>query len=623
MPLLNIFEPGQSPSPHEEKDEIAIGIDLGTTNSLVAIKENDQIIIIPDHNGQKIQPSIVKFLSNNQIKYANEALSDQNEGQTIFSIKRLIDENSLKNSQITQNFPHQIVKNINEPLKIIINDQKITPTEISALLLKHLKNIAENYLKKPIKKAVITVPAYFDEAARNATKNAAILADLEVLRLINEPTSAAIAYGLDNNSTGTFIIFDLGGGTFDISILKLQQGVFKVIGVSGDSALGGDDFDHLIVSKIKTDCKIDQIKQEDSQKLRLIAKNIKENFSKSNIINQNFAINNQQYNFSLTKADFENLIAELVNKSIKITLNLIDDLEIDHEEIQGVVLVGGSTRISLIQQKLTEIFGANKILTNLNPDEIVAIGAAIQAHGLTNGSANLLLDVVPLSLGIETYGGIIEKIIERNSTIPTSYSKEFTTYADNQTGMKLHIVQGERELAQDCRSLAFFEIKNIPPLKAGVARVKITFTIDADGLLTVSAKEQSTGQIQTIEVKPTFGLSAIEIKEILINSAKNAKEDIQKRLLVETISEAKRSILAMNSAIEEDSNLLTTKQILEIEKQIKILEESFKEENKKQIQEEADKLEILAQQFAELKMNKYIKESLVNKNIDEIEYTKT
>ena len=615
MALLNIEEPGQTALPHQE-EEIAIGIDLGTTNSLAAIKEGDQLTIIPDANGNVIQPSIVAFDDSGAIFCGHQTKESKNSTK-IHSIKRLMDENSLKNpqnQQILENFPHKIVKNEQNPLKVKIGGQELTPTEISSYLLKYLKEIAQNYLKKPVRKAVITVPAYFDEAARNATRNAAILADLEVMRLINEPTAAAIAYGLDNDAQGNFVVFDLGGGTFDVSILKLHNGVFKVIGVAGDSAMGGDDIDYLLVDAIIQNCQIANINLEQRHKIKLIAKDIKEELASKDLVKKEFTLA-KKHQFSLSKIEFAKIINHFVQKTIKITQDLIDDLDLESENIKGIVLVGGSTRTLLIREELAKNFGQNKILTNLDPDKIVAIGAAIQAHGLTHGSSNLLLDVVPLSLGIETMGGIVEKIIERNSTIPTSYSKEFTTYKDGQSGMKLNIVQGERELASDCRSLAKFEIKNIPALKAGVARVKVTFTIDADGLLTVSAKETNTGQIQKIEVKPAFGLDEIKIKEILINSAKNAQEDITKRLLIEAQSEANRNILAIKAALKEGGELLTKPQINAIQNQISILAKAIKKSVKEQIDMEAEKLEDLAKDFAEIKMNKYIKKALVNKKI--------
>jgi molecular chaperone HscA len=618
MSLLNIEEPGNTPLPHEQKDETAIGIDLGTTNSLVSIKEGENITVIGDKDGNLIHPSIVSFGKNGEIKCAHEALKTQNSTK-VFSIKRLMDENSLKkNPDIAKNFPHKIIQNDGESLKVEIQNKQLTPTEISSYLLRYLKEIASEYLNQDVKKAVITVPAYFDEAARNATKNAALLAGLEVLRLINEPTSAAISYGLDNGSKGTFAIFDLGGGTFDISILKLHQGVFKVIGVSGNSALGGDDIDHIILDEIINKCDISNLDDSQKQNLRLISKEIKESFTSLDKIDQEFEVSDKKYQFSLTKKEFNALISDFVQKTIKITNHLIEDLEIDEDDIKGIVLVGGSTRTDLIQEKLADIFGKNKILTNLDPDKVVGIGAAIQAHGLTHGSSDLLLDVVPLSLGIETMGGIVEKIIERNSTIPTSYSKEFTTYADNQNGMKLHILQGERELIEDCRSLAKFKIKNIPALKAGVARVKVTFTIDADGLLTVSAKEESTNQTQIIEVKPTYGLNEIAMKEMLIDSARNAKTDIQKRLLAETKSEATRNILAITGALKEDGDLLKEQEIKNIKSQIETVEKSLKTDNKILIEKEAENLENLAKHFAEVKMDKYVRQELLSKKIEEI-----
>ncbi len=616
MVLLNIMEPGHKDTAIVQNEEIAVGIDLGTTNSLISIKNNDEIIIIPDENGNLIQPSIVAFDKNNKILCGNEAVEQKN-SQRIFSIKRLMNENSLDKDG---DFDYKIIKRANDPLKIAINNQEITPIEISSYLLLHLKNIAEKYLKRKVSKVVITVPAYFDEAARAATKNAAIIADMEVLRLINEPTAAAVSYGLDNKAKGTFLVFDLGGGTFDVSVLKLTKGVFKVIGVGGDSNMGGDDIDNILLNKIKKDCNIKLDNVEDVQNLRLIAKKIKEKLAKNDKIKQNFTISGQKYEFLITKSEFEGLILNFINKIIDITNNLIMELELDLDEINGVILVGGSTRLSLIREKLSDIFDKDKILTNLDPDKIVAMGAAIQARGLTHReeSDNLLLDVVPLSLGIETMGGIVDKIIMRNSAIPTNYSKEFTTYADGQTGMEFHILQGERELVEDCRSLAKFKISNIPSLKAGVARVKVVFEIDADGLLTVSAQEESTKQVQKVEIKPAFGLNDIEIKEILIESAKNAKVDIKKRLLLEAKSESKRNILALMSALKEDGDLLQEKEKSQILKQIQSLEKVMKKDNKDDIDNESEKLEALAKNFAQKKMDKYIKESLVNQKIDDV-----
>ncbi|MDA0902311.1 MAG: Fe-S protein assembly chaperone HscA, partial [Proteobacteria bacterium] len=590
--LLSIEEPGQTLAPHEKR-EVAVGIDLGTTNSLIAIKkgeEDGEVEIIADEKGQLIHPSIVTFTQGKEEK-------------TIHSIKRLMGKSAADINSNNSNLPFKISSNGDETLRLQFFDNHLTPAEISAKILQHLKSLAEKQLGEDVTKAVITVPAYFDEMARNETKNAALLAGLNVLRLINEPTAAAVAYGLEKQAKGTFAIFDLGGGTFDISILKLQKGVFKVIGVSGDANLGGDDFDELIMQRLLTQHSFKDLTIEQIQQLKSLSRNLKEQLTNSVEATVSFELNNKEYTSSLTRQEFNQLIESKVQSTIKITKNLIDDLELDIDDIKGVVLVGGSTRTLLIHEKLKEAFGADKILTDIDPDKVVAIGAAIQAHALTAGSSNLLLDVIPLSLGIETMGGIVEKIIDRNSTIPTSYSKEFTTYIDGQTGIKLHIVQGEREVASDCRSLAHFEIKDIPPLKAGIARVKVTFTIDADGLLTVSAQETITNQIQTIEVKPSYGLDDAQIKEILINSAKNAKDDIQKRLLIEEKVESERNILAIKAALKEDGSLLSQQEIEDIEKQIKSLETQLKTDDQKQIQQEAAKLEKLAKNFAEKKMN--------------------
>ena len=491
--------------------------------------------------------------------------------------------------------------------------------EISSQLLKTLKNIAEDNCGQKISKAVITVPAYFDEAARNATKQSATMAGLEVLRLINEPTAAAVAYGLDQGVQGTFLVFDLGGGTFDVSILELSQGVFKVVGVGGDASLGGDDFDDLIVQKIIKDYKLDSLSIVDLQNIKLAGKNLKEQISGQDFATTQCLLKNKIFDFELSREEFLDLSQSLVAKIINITQDLLEDLDLGNDQIKAIILVGGSTRMSVIKEKLIAIFGVEKILDNINPDNIVALGAAIQAEALTSrNSNNLLLDVIPLSLGLEIMGGLVDKIIERNSTIPTCVSKEFTTYIDGQSKMKFHIVQGERELVKNCRSLATFEIKNIPALKAGVARIKVSFTVDADGLLTVSAFETITKIVQTIEINPSFGLNEHQIKKMLLDSLKNSQDDIENRLLVELKVEAERNILAFKAALKEDKNLLDSKTLKNIREQIIKLEQIIKSDNKKLIDTEVENLEKFAAKFAEIKMNQEVIKSLVGKKIDEI-----
>jgi molecular chaperone HscA len=631
MALLNIYEPGQTPAPHQE-EEVAIGIDLGTTNSLVAISKNQKPEVLLDQNGNFMQPSIVGILQNNLI--AGAATKNLNQ-EKIYSIKRLMGKGFDDVAKI-QNLPFKIQKD-GEQVQVLLENQAFSAAQISAEILKTLKKIAENNLGKTITKAVITVPAYFDEAARNATKQAATLAELEVLRLISEPTAAAVAYGLDKNveggdpsnagrqqsavenKEGVYAVFDLGGGTFDVSILELSKGVFKVIGVGGNSALGGDDFDNLIGQKIIAENNLQNLSVLDLQNIKLAAKEIKEQLTNKEFSEVKVNLENQKFNFKLDQKTFKNLSQNLIQKTISITQNLLEELDLEHDQIKAIILVGGSTRMPLIKEKLDEIFGAQKILNNIDPDKIVALGAAIQAEALTSrNSDNLLLDVIPLSLGLEMMGGMVEKIIERNSTIPTSASKEFTTYVDGQNGMKLHIVQGEREMVKDCRSLASFEIKNIPALKAGVARVKVVFKIDADGLLTVSATEQLTGESQTIEVKPSFGLDENQVKNMLLESLKNSKSDMTQRLLVEAKTEAGRNILALKSALQEDSELADENLTQAIEAQISKLEKAVANDDQKQINLEAENLEKFAEQLAEKKMNKIINQSLVGKKIDEV-----
>lgn len=546
MPLLQITDPTEEISNNHGKK--AIGIDFGTSNSLVSYLDNNEIKIIGDENGNKITPSIIALDKNGKILIGNEAKNGTN---IISSIKRIIGK-KLEEIHNKDQLPFAIFEE-EHLVKIKFGKINLTATEIAAKIIHKLKIIAENYFQEEISETVITVPAYFNEKSKSEIKKAAKIAGLNVLRLLNEPTAAALAYGLDNNSKGTYLIYDLGGGTFDISILQLTKGIFRVLGVSGDSDLGGDDFDKLIYSKIIKDLQLTNLTQNQTLEIRKISKKIKENFINSNEVIKNITISDQNYNFSLTLKEFKELSKNLINKTISLTKNLIKDLELKNTDIDSIILVGGSTKLPLIYQKLSETFGEKKLFTNLNPDEIVAMGSAIQAHSLTFGSNNLLLDVVPLSVGLETMGGIVEKIIYRNSPIPITKSKEFTTYADGQTGMKFHIVQGERELAKDCISLINFEIKNLPKKESGQIKVRVDFTIDADGLLTILAFEQESGQEKKVEINWSNELDEKKIKQALLDANKNAKSDIKDRLKAESDSEGKRVVEKIKNMFE-DSN---------------------------------------------------------------------
>lgn len=627
MALIKISEPILEKKA-EDNQEIVIGIDLGTTNSLVAIIENEKVKFFSDKNNQEVIPSIVNYYNDGSV--ASVGLRDESKN-SVSSIKRLMGKSFSDFNDGNLSFKIEKNSNEKEALKIVIGEKKITPAEVSAEILKHLKNLAENQIKNEVKKSVITVPAYFDEAAKNATKLAANLAGLEVLRLVNEPTAAALAYGLDNASEGIYCVFDLGGGTFDVSILKMQKGVFKVLGVSGNNSLGGDDFDEIIAKYLNVSC--------------IEAKKIKETLTfqnachvERNETSREFEIRSQTPEIlrysqddrrkdkddrketnikNFTRQEFENLISDKIDITISLTTNLIDDLELEFEEIKGVILVGGSTRIPLIKEKLAAIFGEAKILDKLDPERIVAAGAAWQAYNLSGNSNNLLLDVLPLSLGIEMMGGIVDKVIHRNSTIPTSMTKEFTTYADNQTGMKLHIVQGEREFAKDCRSLAEFEIKKIPAMKAGLARVAINFKVDADGLLTVSATEKFSGKKQEIIVKPSYGLDEREIKKMLLDSLQNSKKDISERLLAQTIVEANHDIEIIKNDLK-NSEIATEEKKL-ISDKLEILEDLIdKKADREDILQAQEQLVKATENLILQKVNAVLKEKISGKKVDEV-----
>ena len=631
MTLIQISEPTSNQNQldlDEKNQEIVVGIDLGTTNSLIAAKINNQIIFFLDQENNQIHPSIVAFDEDSKdFICASDALKSKNKIK-ISSIKRLMgkslndikkDPNNFKNLS----FAIDQLADQKGSIRIIIDNKKYSPEEISAKILTYLKNLAEKKLNQKITKAVITVPAYFDEAARSATKLAAKLAGLEVLRLLNEPTAAALAYNLDQQKEGIYLVYDLGGGTFDVSILKMQKGVFKVFGVSGDTELGGDDFDLLIVKKIQEkiakDFNISEFDFLEIYNLKATARKIKEKLSDKEVLNQEIIFRDKKINFEINRLDFIKLIANKIDTSIKITNNLIADLELETSEIKGIIMVGGTTKIPYVKEKLAEIFGAKKILSDLDPDRIVAYGAAMQASNLVSKNNNLLLDVVPLSLGLEMMGGITEKIIARNSTIPTSVTKEYTTYVDGQGGIKLHILQGERELAKDNRSLGELEIKNIPPLKAGIPKIAVTFQIDADGLLTVSAKEEITGQIQEIIVKPSYGLESDEIKHMLLESLKNASSDMTSRILAESLVEAKKDIAVLENDLKEYANLISKEEEKAITTQLLKLKDLIANSNDRDlIINECKTLEKISENFILKKINQNLNAKLAGKKIDEV-----
>ncbi len=612
--LIQIYEPGQTPLPHA--DTAAIGIDLGTTHSVVAIASDSEPEAIHDAHGRAIIPSIVQYTSKSA-SVGHEARRAYSEGEAgvIASAKRLMGKAAGDIASIAGQHAYEFDTAQDGPVRVKAGGRSLTAVEISADILRHLKDMATEALGREVNRAVITVPAYFDDAARAATKDAARLAGLEVLRLINEPTAAALAYGLDSAAQGVFAIYDFGGGTFDISILKLEEGVFQVLATAGDTQLGGDDVDQAIAQKMleKAHAKPESLTPAELGELLALCRLAKEKLTaadKADLVWEGIHL-------ALDQAALAGMLEPLVRRTLDCSEAALADAQLSPAQIDGVVLVGGSTRMKLVKQKVAEFFGKAP-LDSIDPDLVVAMGAALQAEALTKGSENLLLDVAPLSLGLETMGGIVEKIIYRNSPIPAAVAQEFTTYQDGQTAMKIHVVQGERELVADCRSLAEFTLRGIPPMVAGAARIRVTFEIDADGLLTVAAKELVSDVTAQIEVKPSYGLAFEEIERMVADSMEHARADISQRLLIEARVEAERTIADLSAAMAADGALLKPGEGAMIEAQIARLREMIAGTNRERIDHEAHQLSALVGPFAERRMNAAIAGALSGKKVDEV-----
>ena len=618
MALLQIAEPNMSAAPHQHR--LAAGIDLGTTNSLVASVKSGSAVCLADEDGNTSLPSVVRYLGNGETVVGKEALAAQKTDpqNTVSSAKRLIGRTL---SEIdTAHLPYRFGQS-EKIIELHTKNGIKTPIDVSADILASLKARAEQSLGGELVGAVITVPAYFDDAQRQATKDAARLAGINVLRLLNEPTAAAIAYGLDNGAEGTFVVYDLGGGTFDVSVLQLSKGLFEVKATGGNSALGGDDFDHRLFCHIVEKNSLSLTDTRDVQLLFGLVRAAKEELSSRPETRVHAALSDgTTLDIHITRAEFHALTQHLVAKTLEPVKQALKDAGVSKSDIKGVIMVGGATRMLHVQQAVGAFFGQTP-LNNLNPDQVVALGAAMQANvlaGNKNDSEWLLLDVTPLSLGLETYGGLAEKIIPRNSTLPTARAQEFTTFKDGQTAMTIHVVQGERELVADCRSLAKFTLRGIPPMAAGAARIRVTFQVDADGLLSVSAREQTTGVQAQIEVKPSYGLDDETITQMLRDSMANAKDDAAARARAEAKVEAEGLIAAVQAALDLDADLLDEAELSHIQSLMAQLHNSLPNHTADQIRAAVQALSHATDDFAARRMDRNIQRALGGVSVESL-----
>lgn len=618
MALLQISEPGESPAPHQRR--LAVGVDLGTTHSLVAAVRSSVPEVLSDEGGRCLVPSAVYIESSQHALVGHEAIAKQQHYplDTLVSIKRLMGRSYQE--ALESGMPYHFIEDA-QSVRVQTEHASLSPVEVASKILERLKTLAEGTLGDALVGAVITVPAYFDDAQRQATRDAARLAGINVLRLLNEPTAAAIAYGLDHGSEGVYAVYDLGGGTFDVSLLRLSRGVFEVIATGGDTRLGGDDFDELIVENFVQTKNLSGLTHQSRRALLTAARRLREKLTDHQEHAESVCIEGVNSELKLSREAFERIAEPLVNRTIACAQQALKDASLGIQDIKGVVMVGGATRMPVVRRRVGQVFGTEP-LTDLDPDQVVALGAALQAN-LLAGNRNpgedwLLLDVTPLTLGLETMGGLVEHIIPRNSTIPVARAQEFTTFKDGQTALAVHVVQGERDLVADCRSLARFELRGIPSMVAGAARIRVTFQVDADGLLSVSARETGSGVEASVTVKPSFGLSDEEVSRMLSEGMSKAGYDAQMRMLRETQVEAQQLIESVRAALAADADLLSAAEQIRISQQLEMTSDAVAGEDVEFIRAAVKTLSSVTDDFAARRMDRSIRAALTGRALEDL-----